>query len=110
MPKWPLSKASKRETELWTAEWRRPQAVMWEHNGQEIEVALYVRALVAAEKRDARTNARTLVRQFQEGLGLSIPGLHRNHWKIEEGEPMEGVTQAQPERAEFKVIPGGRAA
>ena len=83
-PKWPLSKPTTRETTLWRAEWKRPQAIEWDRNGQEIEVALYVRALVAAEKRDAPTNARTLVRQFQEGLGLSVPGLARNNWKIEE--------------------------
>src|SRR4051794_27783932 len=87
MPKWPLSKATAREVTLWKREWRRPQAVMWERNGQELEVALYVRSLAAAEKLDASVAARTLVRQQQESLGLSLPGLARNRWRIEHVEP-----------------------
>jgi hypothetical protein len=35
---------------VWAGEWRRPQAVMWERFGQELEVALYVRCLVRAEQ------------------------------------------------------------
>jgi hypothetical protein len=45
---------------------------MWERNGQDAEVALFVRSLVAAEARDAPVAARTLVRQQQEALGLSL--------------------------------------
>jgi hypothetical protein len=67
---------------LWNREWKRPQAVEWERNGQEVEVALYVRSLVAAEKLDAPTNLRTLVKQQQEALGISLPGLARNRWRI----------------------------
>lgn len=82
-PVWPFELLSEREETLWQAEWARPQAVMWERNGQELEVALYVRSLVEAEARDASVAARTLVRQQQEALGLSLPGLHRNKWTIE---------------------------
>lgn len=81
-PAWPLSARSKRETTLWNREWKRPQAVEWERNGQEVEVALYVRSLVAAERLDAPTNLRTLVKQQQEALGISLPGLARNRWRI----------------------------
>lgn len=81
-PAWPLSARSKRETTLWSREWKRPQAVEWERNGQEVEVALYVRSLVAAERLDAPTNLRTLVKQQQEALGISLPGLARNRWRI----------------------------
>lgn len=109
-PKWPLAGQSDREKELWAREWRRPQAVMWEHNGQEVEVAMYVRSLVAAEKREAPTNARTLVRQQQEALGLSIPGLLRNRWKIADSEPQHrGARQhvaAPASRERFKVASG----
>jgi len=96
---------------LWAQEWKRPQAVIWEANGQEIEVALYVRSLIAAEKNDAATNARTLVKQQQEALGLSLPGLLRNHWKIEDPRPNE--TQQRPAasasqaRNRFRVVTGG---
>lgn len=81
-PAWPLSRPSKRELELWAGEWRRPQAVMWEANGQQIEVALYVRSLKDAERPRAGASIRNLVKQQQEYLGLSLPGLARNHWII----------------------------
>ena len=81
-PAWPLSKATPRELDLWEVEWRRPQAVMWEANGQHAEVALYVRSLKDAEKPKAPVSARILVKQQQEALGISLPGLHRNRWII----------------------------
>jgi len=55
---------------------------MWEANGQSTEVALYVRSLKDAERPKASVAARTLVRQQQEALGLSLPGLARNRWII----------------------------
>jgi hypothetical protein len=84
-PEWPLRGQSNREAELWESEWRRPQAIMWERNGQELEVALYIRRLTEAELPAAATNLGTLVRQMQEGLGLSIPGMLRNRWVIADG-------------------------
>lgn len=58
---------------------------MWERNGQQSEVALYVRAFAAAEKLNASVASRILVKQLQEVLGLSLPGLHRNRWIIDHG-------------------------
>lgn len=55
---------------------------MWEANGQELEVAMYVRSVVAAEKPKAPAAARTLVVRQQEALGISLPGLLRNRWII----------------------------
>jgi hypothetical protein len=83
-PAWPLSDPSQRELDLWAAEWRRPQAVMWEINKQELEVAMYVRTLVGAESRQATAAERTLVLRQQENLGLTIPGLSRNKWRVGE--------------------------
>jgi hypothetical protein len=112
-PAWPLSKASQRESTFWRREWRRPQAVMWERNGQELEVALYVRSLAAAELLDASVAARTLVRQQQEALGLSLPGLARNRWRIEHveepsGQPARPAGRSVRER--FRVVSGDGAA
>ena len=81
-PVWPLDGLSDRERELWDAEWRRPQAVMWERTGAELEVALYVRRLAEAEKPGAATNLGTLVKQLMEGLGISQDGLAKRHWRI----------------------------
>lgn len=82
-PAWPLADPTDRERSLWAQEWKRPQAIMWERNGQELEVALYVRAVIAAEQHGAATNTRTLVKQLMEALGVSVPGMLRNRWRIE---------------------------
>lgn len=117
-PEWPLTRAVKREAVLWEREWARPQAVMWERLGLEVEVALYVRSLAAAEKASAPVNARTLVRQQQEALGLSIPGLARNRWRIEDAEKSPAssaatsgrprATARKPARERFTVLDGQR--
>jgi hypothetical protein len=106
-----------REVELWKREWRRPQAVEWERNGQELEVALYVRALVAAEAPDAKVTLRTLVKQQQEALGISLPGLARNNWKIGEvapaaaaGRSTSATKSSKSARDRFAVIDGGAEA
>ena len=86
-PEFPLCDQTLREVVLWAAEWVRPQAIEWERNGQQVEVAMYVRSLADAEKPDAAVAARTLVKQLQESLGISLPGLHRLRWKIGDTEP-----------------------
>ena len=111
-PAWPLTGQTDREAELWEREWRRPQALMWERNGQELEVALYVRSLAAAERVDATVAARTLVRQQQEALGISLPGLARNRWRIAEadaGSEAPTVPAGRSARDRFKVVTGGGA-
>jgi hypothetical protein len=87
-PDWPLTRPTGREKTLWAAEWARPQAVMWERNGQAIEVALYVRTFARAEAPGAPVDARRLVCQFMAGLGISATGLRTNRWIIEH-EPVE---------------------
>jgi hypothetical protein len=82
-PAWPLTKQTAREKTLWTRLWKLPQAIQWERAHQELEVGLYVRTLMEAEAIGAPAALRTLVRQQAEGLGLSIPGLARNRWRIE---------------------------
>lgn len=113
VPVWPLSDPSSREIELWRRMWRRPQAIIWERNGQEDEVAMYVRSLVAAELPNAVVAARTLVRQQQEALGLSMPGLLRLRWRIEEPEtaPTADAPNSQRQassRDRFKIVDGGQ--
>lgn len=103
-----MSKATVRESVLWKREWRRPQAVMWERNGQELEVALYVRSLIDAEKVGASVAARTLVRQQQEALGISLPGLARNRWRIADQARPQGASLSRS-RGRLKVVAGGAA-
>lgn len=113
-PAWPLSRMTRREGVHWAREWTRPQAIMWERLHLEVEVAMYVRTLTAAEKPSALTNVRTLLKQQQEILGLSIPGLARNRWIIDHGPEAQQVTRPDDDdrataKARFRDIAGGAA-
>ena len=98
VPPWPLGDATKRELDLWQRQWSRPQAVMWEANGQAEEVALYVRTLTDAERPGASVAARTLVVRQQETLGISLPGLARNRWRIGTPEPAKEAPKTDGRR------------
>lgn len=99
-PEWPLDGQVAREAYFWKRLWKKPQAVMWERLGQEVEVALYVRNLIGAEKHGAPVNLGTLTRQGADALGLTIPGMRLNRWKIAKDEVTERrddkSTPAQP--------------
>ncbi|MEU9333138.1 hypothetical protein AB0D49_08230 [Streptomyces sp. NPDC048290] len=111
-PGWPLTEQSTREAELWADLWRKPQALMWERYGQDVEVALYVRRLTEAELMDSRVNLSTLVRQMGDSLGLTTPGMRANRWRItaEEAAPAGRsgrAPAAKPSsRSRLKVVPG----
>lgn len=114
MPAWPLTEETVREDELWERLWRLPQALMWERFGQELEVALYVRRLAAAESHDAQVTLGTLVRQMADSLGLTTPGMRANRWRIEAGdaavEPSTrrpAAKRASSSRSRLKVVSGG---
>lgn len=113
-PAWPLSRAERRELELWKRQWTRPQAVMWEANGQFEEVALYVRALAVAEQHGASVAIRTLVKQQQEALGLSLPGLLRLRWVIGGAQKAQAAqkqtgTDGPSMRERLRAIEGGQS-
>ena len=99
-PTWPLIRPTVRELVLWDQEWRRPQAIVWDNNGQQLEVALYVRAVRIAENPKASSGDRTLVKQLQEILGLSLNGLAKNHWII------DLPASAQPQAVATAGTPG----
>jgi hypothetical protein len=113
-PRWPLTKQSPREKSLWLKLWAKPQAIMWERLGQELEVALYVRRFTEAELMDSTVSLSTLVRQMGDSLGLTTPGLRANRWRIDRGEeaarpagtrrPAVARTSA---RSRLKVVSGG---
>lgn len=116
IPEWPLTVATnderaEREAELWARQWTRPQAIVWEANGQEDEVALFVRAFADAESPKSPVAARQLVKQLQETLGISLPGMLRLRWKIEANTPAATDTRPAPAagsaRSRLKVVDGG---
>lgn len=93
-PAFPLPRSTKRERAIWADEWTRPQAIMWEASGQELEVAMYVRTLREAEQPKAAASLRTLLVRMQEHLGLSQPGLARNRWVIVDDSAMAEAAAA----------------
>lgn len=104
-PPWALTRATKRELALWAQLWATPQALMWEANGQELEVALYIRSLREAERAGASTSLRNLVLRQQTNLGLNQPGLAYNHWIISDSSPEDA---AAPARARSAVVSTAR--
>ncbi|MFB6977699.1 hypothetical protein [Streptomyces scopuliridis] len=113
-PDWPLTEQADREADLWDDLWRKPQALMWERFGQEVEVALYVRRLVEAEERGSAAVLTTLVRQMADSLGLTTPGMRANRWRIDRAEESEQAPAAGPAslapnsaRARLRAVPGG---
>jgi hypothetical protein len=108
-----LSRADARELELWAEQWKRPQAIVWERNGQEVEVALFVRALVEAESARASVASRTLVKQQMDTLGLTAPGMRSNRWRIVADapeQPAAKTTRSRSARSRLKVVQGGATA
>ena len=74
---------------LWERLWRMPQASEWSRQRLELEVAVHVRTLAEAEVHGSPAVLRTLVRQQSEALGLSVPGMLRNKWRIAPSSPAE---------------------
>lgn len=109
-PAWPLPRATKFELERWEAEWLRPQAIMWERRGWEIQVALYVRTLrIATGPKATATATSSLLRQMVN-LGLTEDGLARNRWILDEAPaapqaPRRAASSSAKDR--LSVITGG---
>ena len=97
-PVWPLTQRSRRELTLWNRLWKLPQAVMWDESGQHTQVALYVRRFTEAEKPGSAVNLSTLIRQQEEALGLSLPGLLMRRWRIEPSSGSAGPKQSRAPR------------
>jgi hypothetical protein len=94
-PPWPLARPNKFERETWEREWRRPQAVMWERLGWEVQVAIYVRTMRQATTAKASAGTMTNLLRQMVNLGLTEDGMARNQWKIVEEPP----SAAPPRRA-----------
>lgn len=93
---------------MWASLWAKPQAIVWAENGQDAEVALYVRRFVEAQERDTATNLSTLVRQMADSLALTIPGLRSARLRITgEKVPAAGDPARPPRRPRLSVVSGG---
>jgi hypothetical protein len=111
-PEWPLAEPAERELVIWSQLWVKPQAVAWEQLGVNHEVALYVRRLCEAEQHGAPATLSTLVRQLGDSLGISIPGMRANRWRIADpasGEVRRPAARRTAARDRFKVVPNDGA-
>ncbi len=110
VPAWPLVDQTQREAAVWGVFWRKPQAILWERNGQEFEVAMHVRQLCESEQLGAATNARTLLRQQADSLLLTLPAMRSARVRIvadEVGEKRQTRPQRTSSRSRLKVADGG---
>jgi len=108
-PPWPLARPNKFERETWEREWRRPQAVMWERLGWEVQVALYVRTMRQATSSNASAGTMTNLLRQMVNLGLTEDGMARNRWRLVEepaaAAPRRAATSTAKDR--LKMITGG---
>lgn len=77
---WSMERAE-RELDVWRTLWATPQAVVWARLGWTLEVAMYVRLVVKAE-RTAETKALAEARMWSDRLGLNPAAMLRNRWRI----------------------------
>lgn len=99
-PRWPLPTPTHAGgKKLWRTLWRRPEALMWEANGQEIQVALYVLAVLAAEMPQANASDRKTALSYMDDLGLSNGGRARNRWVIDDAGALRAESKPAGEPA-----------
>lgn len=72
------------ELELWAELWRKPQAAAWDALGLKFQVAAYVRAFLESVRADATSGLKTAVLRMEAELGLNVPGMRSNGWRIAE--------------------------
>ena len=112
-PAWPLGgRPAKFEAEQWAKEWARPQAVMWERRGWEVQVAIYVRTLRAAASPKANGTTLTNLMRQMVNLGLTDDGLARLRWILPDdvSETAKAAPKRPPTssaRERMRVIEGG---
>jgi hypothetical protein len=76
-PEWPddVPEPSPAELLRWRTLWAMPQALVWEADRVSDQVALYVRVYVEAMQPGALGGTRTLAKQLQNELLLTVPSM-----------------------------------
>ena len=93
-PSWPLPTVDDRELEVWVSLWRKPQAAIWLTNGQEREVAIFVRRSIEAEAQGSPVTLGGLVQKLADALLLTIPAMYRARVKISTSTPRRAICSA----------------
>lgn len=114
-PTWPLTDQQPREKTVWSRLWKRPEALLWERQGQQDLVALYVRRFVEAEEPGSSVALSTLVKQLADLLLLTMPAKLSARVTISQDEVAKARTKktekpkqdAGSVRDRMKAIDGG---
>lgn len=104
-PVWPLPTVTERELELWVSYWAKPQSDLWKRNGQQHEVAIFVRRVAEVEKPDSPTTLGVLVQHQMDALLLTIPAMYKARVQIaaDEIEKQRGKKVAVSSRERLKI-------
>jgi hypothetical protein len=92
-PEWPLTECTVDELALWGKLWCKPQALMWEIQGIDYAVAMYVRTYFEAVEPGAVAGLKTAALRMEGELGLSLPGMKTLGWQIISDEDSEPVAK-----------------
>jgi hypothetical protein len=98
IPDFPLPDALSLEVDLWAELWRKPQAAAWDSLGLKFQVAAYVRAYLKATALEAVNGWSTVVLRMEAELGLNVPGMRANGWRISGGPTTAPATTASAAR------------
>lgn len=92
IPEWPLDEFSSAESAYWSLLWRKPQAVKWFENGLVPQVAAYCRVFIESTQPGALAGLKTVARQLDNELGISIAAMLSLGWKISVSDQSEVET------------------
>jgi hypothetical protein len=98
IPAFPLPDALSVEVELWDELWRKPQGAAWDALGLKFQVAAYVRAYLESVAEKASAGLKTAVLRMEAELGLNVPGMRSNGWRILDGTAAAPATAAPAAR------------
>lgn len=85
VPDFPLPDALGVEVDLWRELWAKPQGAVWSALGLKFQVAAYVRAYLESVEVGASAGLKTAVLRMEAELGLNVPGMRSNGWRISDG-------------------------
>ena len=98
-PDFPLPGRSARESEVWAALWRTPQACAWAlEPWRWLIVADYVRWRVRMEAADAPASLGAVAVRLADQIGMTPAGLKENGWAVARDEVAEKRDRDAPRR------------
>lgn len=113
-PEWPDDVPDPSPAELlrWRTLWATPQALVWESDGIYDQVALYVRVYVEAMQPGALGGTRTLAKQLQNELLLTVPSMLSARYVIKGTKESDAIEAAMAGSAPATVsqMPGTQSA